>query len=150
MFRPNRAVVALALAVVVLAAAAFAQAQQAPAAPASTTRWVDTVRGTADITYLKPVVKAAKDKDGAPMIVSTIQVKNTSPKAIARLTIEEFWYDKAGNPVTGDKKFLRKPLLPGETATIVLETPKQPNMDRNSYKFSHGNGDVKPKVVTKF
>lgn len=145
MFRPNRAVVALALATAVLGGAVAASAQQAPAAQASTTKWVDTVRGTADIQYLKPAVKASKD-----MIVSTIQVKNMSPKAIARLTIEEFWYDKAGNPVSGDKKFLRKPLMPGETATIVLETPKQPNMDRNSYKFSHGNGDIKPKVVTKF
>ncbi len=150
MFRPNRAFVALALATAVLGGAVAAAAQQAPASPASTTKWVDTIRGTADIQYLKPVVKAGKDKDGAALIVSTIQVKNMSPKAIARLTIEEFWYDKAGNPVSGDKKFLRKPLMPGETATIVLETPKQPNMDRNSYKFSHGNGDIKPKVVAKF
>ena len=74
--------------------------------------------------------------------MTTFQVKNMSPKAIARLTIEEFWYDKTGNPVSGDKKFLKKPLLPGEVGTIVLETPKQPNMDRNSYKFSHGNGDM--------
>lgn len=143
MYRLNRALLALALVATFFAGAtlAFAQAAQAPAK----TVWVDTVRGTADIQYLKAVVKASKD-----MIVSTIQVKNVSPKAIARLTIEEFWYDKAGNPVTGDKKFLRKPLMAGETATIVLETPKQPGMDRNSYKFSHANGDIKPKLVAKF
>lgn len=150
MSRPNRALVALALAAAVFAGSVAAFAQQAPAAPASTTKWVDTVRGPADVQFLKPVVKNGKDKDGSPLIVSTIQVKNMSQKAIARLTIEEFWYDKAGNPVSGDKEFLRKPLLPGETATIVLETPKLANMDRNSYKFSHGNGDVKPKQVPKF
>ena len=50
------------------------------------------------------------------MIVTTFQVKNMSHRPIARLTIEEFWYDKAGNPVTGDKQFLKKPLMPGEIA----------------------------------
>jgi hypothetical protein len=93
----------------------------------------------------KPVVR----KDN--VIETKIQVKNMSAKAIARLTIEEFWYDKSGNPVTGDKKFLKKPLMPGEIGEIVLETPKQPNMDRNSYKFSHGNGAIpKPKKALKF
>lgn len=145
MFRPNRALLALALVAAFLTAASVAMAQ-APAAPATATKWVETVRGSADIQYLKPVIKLAKDGT----IVTTFQVKNMSPKAIARLTIEEFWYDKTGNPVSGDKEFLRKPLLPGEIGTIVLETPKQPNMDRNSYKFSHGNGDIKPRVVPKF
>jgi hypothetical protein len=136
---------ALAIAVCVFGGATLALAQQAPAAPASTTKWVDTIKGPADVQYLKPVIKMQKD-----IIVTTFQVKNMSQKAIARLTIEEFWYDKKGNPVSGDKKFLRKPLMPGEVGTIVLETPKNANMDRNSYKFSHGNGDVKPKQVVKF
>lgn len=147
MFRRNRALLALALVAAVFTGATVAMAQaQAPASPASTTKWVDTVKGAAEIQYLKPVIKQAKDGT----IVTTFQVKNVSPKAIARLTIEEFWYDKTGNPVTGDKKFLRKPLLPGEIGTIVLETPKNPKMDRNSYKFTHGNGDIKPKAVAKF
>ena len=146
MFRPNRALLALAVVAAILTGASIALAQAAPAAPASTTKWVDTLRGTAEIQYLKPALKVGKDGT----IVTTFQVKNMSPKAIARLTIEEFWYDKGGNPVSGDKKFLRKPLMPGEIGTIVLETPKNPNMNRNSYKFSHANGDVKPKVVTKF
>jgi hypothetical protein len=147
MFRPNRALLALALVAAVLTCGSIALAQQAPATPASTTKWVDTVRGDADIQFIleRPVVR----KDGT--IETKVQVKNMSPKAIARLTVEEFWYDKGGNPVSGDKKFLRKPLMPGEVGTIVLETPKNPNMDRNSYKFSHGNGAVpKPKKVTKF
>lgn len=147
MFRLNRAFLALAFAAVLLGGATVALAQQAPAAPASTTKWVDTIKGDADVQFIleKPTVR----KDG--IIETKIQVKNVSPKAIARLTVEEFWYDKKGNPVTGDKKFLRKPLMPGEVGTIVLETPKNPNMDRNSYKFSHGNGAIpKPKKVAKF
>ncbi len=149
MFRLNRAFLALALVVSFAAGAthAFAQAGQTPAtAPATATKWVETLKGDADIQYIqtKPTVR----KDGT--IVTNFQVKNMSPKAVARLTIEEFWYDKGGNPVSGDKKFLKKPLMPGEVATITLETPKQPNMDRNSYKFSHANGNVKPKKVNKF
>jgi hypothetical protein len=147
MFRPNRALVALALVAAILAGGSIALAQQAPAAPASTTKWVDTLKGEAEVQYIadRPTVR----KDGT--IVTRFQVKNMSPKAIARLTIEEFWYDKSGNPVSGDKKFIKKPLMPGEVGEIILETPKQPNMDRNAFKFSHGNGSVpKPKSVKKF
>ena len=119
--------------------------QEAASQAAPKAVWVNPLRGSAEIQFTKPAVKVSKD-----MIVTTITVKNVSAGPIARLTIEEFWYDKSGNPVTGDKKFLKKPLMPGEMATITLETPKQPNMDRNSYKFSHANGTVKPKKVTKF
>ena len=144
MFRLNRALLALALVAAVFAgSAAVASAQTKPVTP---TKWVETLKGDADIQYImsKPIVR----KDGT--IETSFQVKNLSTKAIARLTIEEFWYDKSGNPVSGDKKFLKKPLLPGEVGTVLLETPRQPNMDRNSYKFSHANGNVKPKSVKKF
>src|SRR5512139_3386529 len=99
MFRLNRALLALSLVMVVLAgaSAAFAQAP-ADQAPAAKPVWVNPVRGTAEIQYTKPATKREKD-----MIVTTIQVKNVSAGPIARLTIEEFWYDKTGNPVTGDK-----------------------------------------------
>ena len=145
MFRLNRAFLALTLAVVVFGGAAAAFAQE-PAAPPSKPVWINPIRGTADIQYLKPVIKV--EKDGT--IVTTFQVKNMSTGPIARLTIEEFWWDKNNNPVSGDKQFLKKPLMPGEIGTIVLHTPKNPNMNRNSYKFSHQNGEIKPKVVTKF
>jgi uncharacterized protein YcfL len=146
MFRHNRALLALSLVLVLLAGASAAYAQD-PAAQTAAAKpvWVNPVRGTAQILYLKPVSKREKD-----MIVTTIQVKNVSAGPIARLTIEEFWYDKAGNPVTGDKQFLKKPLMQGETATIVLNTPTNPKMDRNSYKFTHQNGDIKPTPVPKF
>ena len=144
MFRLNRMFLALALAAAVLAGTTVA----AQTAPATQTRakFVDTMRGPADIQYVRPVIKV--EKDGT--IVTTFQVKNVSPKAIARLTIEEFWYDKARNPVTGDKQFHKKPLAPGEVATIVLRTPKTPGMDAQNLKFSHQNGEIKPKKVAKF
>jgi len=146
MFRHNRALLALTL-VLVLFAGVFAAFAQNPVAQSTAPRtvWVNPIRGSADIQYTKPVAKI--EKDGT--IVTTFMVKNTSPGPIARLTIEEFWWDKNNNPVSGDKQFLKKPLMPGEVGTIVLHTPKSPNMSRNSYKFSHQNGDVKPKVVPK-
>jgi len=148
MFRLNRAFLALALVagLASVAVAQTAQPTQTPAAPATPTKWVAPVRGTADIQYVKPVIKV--EKDGT--IVTTFQVKNVSNGAIARLTIEEYWWDKNNSPVTGDKQFLKKPLMPGEVATVVLRTPKNPNMQRNSYKFLHANGDIKPKEVKKF
>jgi hypothetical protein len=146
MFRLHRAVLALApLALLAGASAAFAQTAPAAQAPPDKPVWVNPLRGTADILYIGPVSKAGKDE-----VITTFQVKNVSAAPIARLTIEEFWWDKQRNPVTGDKQFLKKPLMPGEVATITLHTPRNPKMDTNSYKFSHQNGDVKPKKVTKF
>jgi hypothetical protein len=145
MFRLNRAVLALALATTLVAGATAAYAQQAAPAPANKPVWINPIRGTAEIQYLKPITRVIKDE-----VVTEFQVKNMSTGPIARLTIEEFWWDKNNSPVTGDKQFLKKPLMPGEVATITLHTPKNSNMQRNNYKFSHQNGDVKVKVVPKF
>jgi uncharacterized protein YcfL len=145
MFRLNRAFLALSLVVAVLAGASAVFAQAPATQSTAQAVWVNPVRGTAEIQYTKPVVKREKD-----IIVTTITVKNVATGPIARLTIEEFWYDKTGNPVTGDKQFLRKPLLQGDTATIVLNTPTNPKMFNNRFKFSHQNGDIKPKKVAKF
>ena len=50
---------------------------------------------------------------------------------------------------TADSQRLKKPLMPGEVATIELHTPKNPGMQRNSYKFSHANGTVKTTLLAK-
>jgi len=117
-------------------------------APAARPRLVPPVRGVAPIAYTKPVVKAGK-QDGREVIITTFQVKNTATGSIAGFTVEEFWYDKAGEPVTGDRFRYTKPLQPGEVITVTLNTPRNPKMDRNSYKFSHANGDIKPTVQAK-
>ncbi len=145
MFRHYRALLALTFALVVFAGVAAALAQEATAQTPPKAVWINPVRGVAEIQYIKGAPRREKD-----MIVTTFQVKNMSSAPIARLTIEEFWWDKQRNPVTGDKQFLKKPLAPGEVATLVLSTPSKPNMDTNNYKFSHQNGDIKPKPVQKF
>ena len=145
MFRHHRALLAQTFALVVFAGVPAASAQDATAQTPPKAVWINPVKGTAEIQYVMGVPKPEKD-----LIVTTFQVKNMATAPIARLTIEEFWWDKNNNPVSGDKQFLKKPLAPGEVGTIVLRTPKNPSMFRNSYKFSHQNGDIKPKKVQKF
>lgn len=109
---------------------------------------VTPVRGDAELGVL-PVVTNVDHKAG--IVRATIKVKNLSPtQSIAGLKVEEFWFDKAGNPVTGSRARLPKPLMPLEVAELKLETPKDPKMDRNSYTFSHANGKVKTKPMKTF
>ena len=60
MLRLNRVFLAIALVAAVLACTTFAAAQTAPATQ-TRARFVDTVRGPADVQYLKPVIKVEKD-----------------------------------------------------------------------------------------
>ena len=118
---------------------------QAPAATPSTTKLISPVRGEAELGYLKPVTK----REGN-MIVTTIKVKNLAAGPIAGLKVDEFWYDKAGEPVTGAQPFrYRKALMPGEVIDVVLRVPTNPKMDRNQYKFEHANGTIKTTPVPK-
>ena len=112
------------------------------------TKMATPIRGDAEIGYLKPVT-AVDHKAG--IVRTTIKVKNLSTTgSIAGLKVEEFWYDKDGNPVTGSKDRLQKPLQPGEAAELKLETPKDPKMNRNSYTFSHANGKIRTKLMKAF
>lgn len=109
---------------------------------AGTTKFVPPIRGTADLAYVAPKT-AVKNN----VVTTTIIVRNTSTGSIAGLKIEEYWWDKASNPVTGDSVRLTKPLMPGETATLTLETPKDPRMFRNTYVFRHAFGQIKATAV---
>ena len=136
---------------------AAGQAKPAVAPPAATTqkpndegaaplgKLVAPVRGEAELGYTKPAVK----NDGK-FITTTMKVKNLSKGAIAGLKIDEFWYDKDGNPVTGSQPFRwRKPLQPGEVIEVTLKVPVNKAMDRNQYKFEHANGKIKPTLLPK-
>jgi hypothetical protein len=106
---------------------------------------VAPVRGEAEIGYTKPV-----SKNDGKFITTTIKVKNLSMGAIAGLKVDEFWYDKDGNPVTGAQPFrYRKPLQPGEVIEVVLKVPINKAMNRNQYKFEHANGKIKPTLLPK-
>jgi hypothetical protein len=155
MNRPGRLLMSLAGVTLIVAIASAEQANPAVSPPASTTqkpndegaskKLVAPVRGEATIGYLKPVSK----REGN-MIVTTIKIKNLSNGAIAGLKVDEFWYDKAGDPVTGAQPFRwRKPLQPGEVIDVVLRVPTNPKMDRNQYKFEHANGTIKTQLLPK-
>ena len=109
------------------------------------TKLISPVRGEAELGYLRPVTK----REGN-MIVTTIKVKNLAAGPIAGLKVDEFWYDKGGEPVTGAQPFrYRKALMPGEVIDVVLRVPTNPKMDRNQYKFEHSNGSIKTKLLPK-
>lgn len=133
-----------------VALAVSVSAQQAPAAgqTAARPRLSAPVRGVAQLAYTKPAIKNAKI-EGRDFIITTFQVKNMEKGSIAGLRIEEFWYDRAGDPVTGDDFRHLRPLQPGEIITVTLETPRNPRMNSNSYKFTHANGDIKPVMQPK-
>ena len=113
--------------------------------PAASAKFVPAIRGLAEVALTKPVTKRVGNE-----IVTTIKVKNPSTtNSIAGLRVDEFWYDKAGEPVTGDTFRYRMPLQPGEIVEVTLRTPVNPRMDRNQYQFVHANGDIKTTVVPK-
>ncbi len=152
MNRHMQTMLATAGAFLLVVGAAAVQADQAtPAAgqaPTAKPRLVPPVRGEAPLGYTKPIVKAGKI-DGKDFIITTIRVKNLSTGSIAGLKVDEFWYDKAGDPVTGDTFRHPKPLQPGEIITVTLETPRNPKMDRNQYNFTHANGSIKAQLLPK-
>lgn len=123
-------------------------AGQSGQAPAAKPRLVAPVRGVAPIGYTKPVVKRGK-VGGKDFVITTMQIKNMATAPIAGLKVDDFWYDRAGNPLPSDSYRHPRPLQPGEVITVTLETPADPRMNRNQWQFSHANGEVKPTLVPK-
>lgn len=159
MNRQNVSLLAVAGVVVLISGAGAAQAPKpstsgAPAAqgaqtpPAARPRLVAPVRGVAQIGYTKPVVKRGKI-DGKDFVITTMRIRNMATAPIAGLKVDDFWYDKQGNPLPSDSYRHPRPLQPGEVITVTLETPLDPRMNRNQWQFSHANGDVKPTLVPK-
>lgn len=136
----------LALAGAVLLVAGTAAQTPAPAAAAP--KMVPPIRGQANLGVTKPVTKTQLI-EGRTWIITTIKVKNLSAGSIAGLKADEFWHDKAGNPVGGDTFRYRKPLQPNEVIDIEFRTPRDPKMASNQYQFSHANGAIKTQLVPK-
>jgi hypothetical protein len=137
--------------------AAFAQAKpaQAPAtkaaaptnaqAPAAPAKFVKPVKGIATIELIKGDPK----KIGSD-IVTVLKIKNTSNGAINLLKVDEYWYNKKQQVVTGDSQSHRKPFLPGEIIEITMRSPAKPDLYVPQWAFSHANGTVTLKAVKKF
>ena len=102
------------------------------------------IKGQADVEFTQPVTKKNGD-----LVVTTIRVKNMASAPIARLKIAETWFDQGGQIVGAGEGTLDKPLPPGAVDTITIQTPWTAKMKSNSWNFSHANGTIKPKRVSK-
>jgi hypothetical protein len=129
----------------------LAQGQEPPKAPEFKSvlagkKFTPPVRGAAEVDFVRTPTK----REGSTL-VTKIQVKNMSNAPIARLTIDETWYDKNQNTIPGGKGVVNGLLQPGEVQTIEVKTPVNPNMASSMLQFSHANGTVpKPHLVKSF
>lgn len=114
-------------------------------ATAQERKLIPPIRGEAQLEITKPATRVVGNE-----VVTTFVVRNPATTgAIAGLKVEENWYDKGGNPVTGDTYRHPRPLKSGEIISITLRTPRNPAMNSNQYQFSHGNGTIKTTIVPK-
>jgi hypothetical protein len=134
-----------------LVGASFAGALLSAQAPApkftpilSGKEFTAPIRGKVDVEFTRPVTKREKD-----LVITTLDVKNLSNGPIARLTVEEIWYDKAGEVIGGGRGVINGVLAAGKVQTITIETPYNSRFNANNYKFTHANGAVEPKRVDK-
>ena len=129
-----------------MAATAFAQVQAPQMTPIlAGKKFTPPINGQAEVQFTKPVTK--KDKD---TVVTTIEVKNISNAPIARLQIDESWYDEKGNLIPGGKGVINGLLQPNEVQTVKIESAYNTKMHSNNYNFSHAHGSVKPHLVKSF
>jgi hypothetical protein len=131
-----------------VAGTALAQATAPPLTPILGGRKLTPpLRGQAEVEFTQPITK--RDKDS---VVTKIQVKNISTGPIARLTVDETWYDgvgATGNVVAGGKGVINGLLQPGEVGTVTIETVFNAKMKASNWNFSHANGTIKPHRVAK-
>ena len=74
-----------------------------------------------------------------------------SPGPLVVFKVEEYWYNKKGDTVSGSPSFrVMKPFMPNEVVEVTLRSPYSAEMDRRMTMFGHTNGKVKPKQVPKF
>jgi hypothetical protein len=118
-------------------------AQQTPPAPPMKSvlagkKLTPPIRGEAMLEWTEPVTRREKD-----MVITRITVRNAAAAPIARLTINETWYDKAGATVTAGRGVINGLLQPGEVQTILIETPWKAGMSGFQRQFAHANGTIK-------
>jgi hypothetical protein len=118
----------------------------APAPPAVIkARMATPVKGTA---YIEVIAEQAKQV--GKEIVQKLKVRNVSNAPIAGLRVDQYWYSKAGEQVTGDTQRVRFPIAPGEIIDVELKSPAKGDVLNNRTMFAHANGKVDAKGVKKF
>jgi hypothetical protein len=102
------------------------------------------IRGEAALEWVEP--KPGRKGD---MVITEMIVRNAAAAPIARLTINETWYNKAGATVTAGRGVINGLLQPGETAVVRIETPWKEGMSGFQRQYAHANGTIKPVKVNK-
>jgi hypothetical protein len=105
---------------------------------------VPPIRGEAALEWVEPKPERVKD-----MVITRMTVRNASAAPIARLQIDETWYDKTGATVTAGRGFINGLLQPGETAVVTIETVWKVGMSGFQRQYKHANGSIKPVKVNK-
>ena len=118
--------------------------QQAPNLPTvlAGKKFTPPVKGEAVIEYTAP--KTARKGDA---VITAIIVRNLSPAPIARLTVNEVWYQKDGSVLTAGRAVINGLLQPREIQTMEIATPWKAGMGSFQRRFTHANGDVKLNLV---
>jgi hypothetical protein len=139
------------------APAVFAQTKPAPqqpvakaapttaSAPAAPAKFYRPIKGIATVDFIQ-----GPSKHIGPDIVTVFKVKNTSAGSIGLFKIDEYWYNKKPEVVSGDSQPWRKPFNPGDIIELTLKSPYKPDLYQSKYMFSHAGGDIKPTAVKKF
>ena len=121
-----------------LSAVVVVSAQDAPR------KLVAPVRGEAQVEFTQPDTKVVGND-----VVTTFRVKNVSSGPIAGFKIQENWFTKGNEALSGDEFRHLRPFQVNEVLAIKLVVPRARVVGaRNQYQFSHANGTIpKPKVV---
>ena len=129
---------------IALALAMFAPAGAGLSAQTAMKKNAPPLKGPIEVGY-EMAAKREGDK-----IVTVFKVKNISATgSIIGLQIDQFFYDKSGNPQqgTGDRQRVKTPINPGEVVTITLTSNTVPGMQSPQHKFSYRDGTIKPKLM---
>ena len=130
-----------ALALVLFAPVLLAQAPP----PAQKAKFIPPVKTTATIDVVRsPSKRVGKE------IQTVLKVKNTSKGSINLLKVEQYWYDKAGKPVSfADYAHKKAPIQPGEVVEIKISAIDNPQINRDLIMFKHAYGKVEARNVKK-
>jgi hypothetical protein len=109
-------------------------------------KFTPPVKGQADVEFTAPKT-SRNNKDNT--VITTITVRNISTQPIARLRIDEVWYERGGAVLTAGRGVINGVIQPQEIQTVTITTPWKAGMNSNNYQFSHANGTVKPHRVQK-
>jgi hypothetical protein len=102
------------------------------------------IRGEASLEWVDP-----KPERKGDMVITRMTVRNAATAPIARLTINETWYNKTGATVTAGRGVINGLLQPGETAVVEIMTPWKEGMSGFQRQYAHANGTIKPVKVNK-